>query len=152
MALVVFTKDASDSIELMAVEIWIRYNKNKISDVVNRKKARERGSWFVDRGTNLIIVEKKFPFSPIVLRARGRRLYCINEESRDLTFWSTRTVFVPFLFVLFVYFFDVITDRFLRRDESMTTETKVQRCLKKFGFDKFRSDIQEKAILAIIHG
>lgn len=107
----------------------------------------------MDRGTNLIIVEK-FPFSSIVLRLARRALHCIteDEESRDLTFWSTRTVFVLFLFVVFVYFFDVITDRFVRRDESMTTETKVQRCLKKFGFDKFRSDIQEKAILAIIHG
>ena len=34
----------------------------------------------------------------------------------------------------------------------MTTEIKVKHCLKKFGFDKFRSDIQEKAILTIING
>jgi hypothetical protein len=34
----------------------------------------------------------------------------------------------------------------------MATETKIKQCLKKFGFDQFRSDIQEKAILAIING
>ncbi len=34
----------------------------------------------------------------------------------------------------------------------MATETKIKQCLKKFGFDKFRSDIQEKAILSIING
>jgi hypothetical protein len=34
----------------------------------------------------------------------------------------------------------------------MATESKVKQCLKKFGFDKFRSDIQEKAILSIING
>ncbi|CAF3835447.1 unnamed protein product [Rotaria sordida] len=34
----------------------------------------------------------------------------------------------------------------------MATETKVKECLKKFGFEKFRSDIQEKAILSIING
>jgi len=34
----------------------------------------------------------------------------------------------------------------------MANETKIKQCLKKFGFDKFRSDIQEKAILSIING
>lgn len=34
----------------------------------------------------------------------------------------------------------------------MTTETRVTQCLKKFGFEKFRSDIQEKAIRSIITG
>jgi hypothetical protein len=34
----------------------------------------------------------------------------------------------------------------------MTTEKKVKQCLKKFGFEKFRTDIQEKAILSIING
>jgi hypothetical protein len=34
----------------------------------------------------------------------------------------------------------------------MATDTKIKQCLKKFGFDQFRSDIQEKAILSIING
>jgi hypothetical protein len=34
----------------------------------------------------------------------------------------------------------------------MTTESKIQLCLKKFGFKQFRSAIQEQAILAIVHG
>ena len=34
----------------------------------------------------------------------------------------------------------------------MATDAKVKQCLKKFGFEKFRSDLQEKAILSIIHG
>jgi hypothetical protein len=34
----------------------------------------------------------------------------------------------------------------------MATEIKIKQCLKKFGFEKFRSDIQEKAILSIING
>lgn len=34
----------------------------------------------------------------------------------------------------------------------MATDVKVKQCLKKFGFEKFRSDIQEKAILSIISG
>ena len=34
----------------------------------------------------------------------------------------------------------------------MATETRIKQCLKKFGFETFRSDIQEKAILSIING
>jgi len=34
----------------------------------------------------------------------------------------------------------------------MTTDQKIKQCLHKFGFDNFRSEIQEKAILAVIKG
>ena len=34
----------------------------------------------------------------------------------------------------------------------MAMDDKVRQCLKKFGYDQFRSEIQEKAVLAIIHG
>lgn len=34
----------------------------------------------------------------------------------------------------------------------MATDMKIKQCLKKFGFEQFRSESQEKAIRAIING